>query len=62
MDQKTLRKTAVSDAYHLLDVLAEISDAEFVDRLVDAIINNDVSILLDLEGYSRSDDGDGVEH
>ena len=42
-------------------VIASFADAEFVDRLVDAVINNDVSILLDLEGYSRSDDGDGVE-
>lgn len=58
MDQKTLRKIAVSDAYHLLDVIAEIADAEFVDNLIEAIVENDVSILLDLEGYSRTDEGD----
>lgn len=58
MDQKTLRKIAVSDAYHLLDVISEIADAEFVDNLIEAIVKNDVSILLDLEGYSRTDEGD----
>ena len=58
MDQKTLRKIAVSDAYHLLDVISAIADAEFVDNLIEAIVKNDVSILLDLEGYSRTDEGD----